>query len=190
MDNIDRALVNALIKPNQYGKIGKDAPMKGVVRLKILDYDTEVKIGEKRIADILVIVRSGSKQIKVVIEVENDRKPDVGEILRKLKRDRRYPTIVVIPKKLEEDAYRFQKSGFYVWYWTATCKWLCRDDTCNKITTSTSSLTPFRCAHCGKGGNFLEWAGIESVEFKEAKNNPTKTYEEYVKARINAWKFV
>jgi len=179
LDNIDRALINALIQPDQYGKIGKDARIKGIVRKQIIDYDTEVDISEKRTADILLIVPSDSKQLKVVIEVENDHKPDVAETLRKLKRDKRYPTIVIIPKELEKDAYRFQKSGFYVWYWTATCRWLCQE--CNGITTSTSSITPSRCTHCKKGANFLQWTDPENVDFKEAENNPTTTYEEYAR---------
>lgn len=180
MANMDRSLINALIKPDQNGRMGKGAPIKGIVRLKIVEWDTEVDIGEKRTADILVNVRSGTKYLKVVIEVENDRKPDVAETLRKLKRDRgarAYPTIVIVPKKWENDAYRFQKSGFYVWYWTATCKWLCVE--CNKMTTSTSSITPNRCDHCHKGANLLHWEEPEKIDFEEAKNNPPTTYAEY-----------
>lgn len=185
MDNIDRALINSLIKPDQYHRIGKKASIKGIVKLKIIDYDTEVDIGEKRTADILVIVQSGSGKLKVVIEVENDRKFDVAETLRKLKRDRLYPTIAIIPKALEKDAYRFQKSGFYVWFWTATCKWLCQN--CKEMTTSTSSITPNRCAHCNKGQNLLRWVDPEDIDFEEAKNNPTRTYEEWMNARTGAW---
>ena len=101
LGNIDDDLIRELIQPDQYGKIGKEAPITRIVGLKIIDYDTEVDIGEKRTADILVIVLSGSKQLKVAIEIENDRKFDVGEILRKSKRQRRYPTMVIIPKKEE-----------------------------------------------------------------------------------------
>ena len=181
ISNIDAALINALIQPDQYGKIGKNAPLKRIVRFGKLDYETEVNIGEKRTADILVTILTKPEYPKVVVEVENDRKFDTPEILRKLKKDnthKHYPTKVIIPKRFKGDAYLFQNSGFYVWYWTAICKWFCQE--CKKITTSTlSSLTPNRCPLCKKGGNLLRWAGAENIKFEEAENNPTKTYEEY-----------
>lgn len=177
MANIDSEIIRALIQPDQYHQIGKDAPVKKLVHLKILDYDTEVDIGKKRTADILLTIRRKSKQHKVVIEAENDRKFDVGEILRKSKRQRRYPTMVIIPKKEERHAFRFKKSGILVCYWEATCKWICRK--CNKITTSASSLIPIKCANCGKGGNFfLRWLEAD-VKFEEDKNNPPMNYEKY-----------
>jgi len=174
--NIDDEIIKALIRPDNYRDIGKDAPIKGLIRLKIIDYDTEVDVGRNRTADILLTIQRESKQRKVVIEVENDRKFDVGEILRKIKRQRHYPTIVIIPKEYESHAYRFQKSGIPVWYWKATCKWLCRS--CDKITTSTSSLTPIRCDNCKKGGNCLRFVGA-AVEFEEDKNNPSIPFEEF-----------
>ena len=189
MGNIDRSLINALIKPDKYGRIGKDAPLKGIVRLKIIDYDTEVDVGKNRTVDILVTVRSGSEQLKVAVEVENDRKIDVAKTLRQIMRDRRYPTIAVIPKVLENDAYRFQKKGFYVWYWTATCKWLCQ--ACDKITKSTSSTTPNRCDNpqCQKGANLLRWIDPENINFEEAESNPTTTFAEFKHAHNTAWVF-
>jgi len=184
--NIDDEIIKALIQPDQYGEIGKEAPIRGLIGLKIIDYDTEVDVGKKRTVDILLIVRKESKQCKVAIEVENDRKFDVGEILRKIKRDKLYPTIVIIPKEFDGHAYRFRKSGIPVWYWKATCKWLCRG--CNKITTSTSSLTPARCANCNKGGNFfLRW--IEAnVKFEKDEYSPSIPYEEYEIRRETAKK--
>ena len=190
LGNIDDELVRELIQPDEYNKIGKEAPIKGIVRVKIADYDTEVDFGKRRTADILLTVQSGSDKLRLVIEVENDRKFDAGEILRKLKKDCRYPTIVIIPKEFERDAFRFQKSGFYVWYWSATCRWLCQK--CNEITTSTSSKTPYKCVtnECKGHENSLSWADLENIKFEEAKNNPTTTYEEYAKAPMAAWKLV
>jgi len=108
--------------------------------------------------------------------MENDREFDVGAILRKIKRGNYYyPKIVIIPKIFQRFAWRFQASGIYVWYWTATCKWLCRD--CNETTTSSSSITPSRCSKCKKGSNFLSWIGIIKVKFEKAKNNPPLSYE-------------
>jgi len=176
--DIDSELINELIEPDQFRNIGKEAPIKSVARQKIIDYDTEVDIGKNRTADILLIVQVGYNEYKLVVEVENDRKPDFGETLRKIKRGKKYPTKVIIPKKFERFAWRFQKSGIPVWYWTGIFKWLCRDPKCNKITTSTSSLTPIRCDHCKSKGT-LEWDGKEKVEFTEAEKNPSINYEEY-----------
>lgn len=176
MANIDDDLINVLHQNNNFW-------IKKIVKFGKIEIEPEANIGSKRTGDILVTIlnypRKGKQ--KVVIEVENDREFDAAEILRKIKRDRRYPTIVIISREFERDAWRLQISGFYVWYWTATCKWLCQE--CNEITTSTSSRTPIRCAHCKKGGNFLHWAGVKSdiqhTYFKEAENNPSLTYEEF-----------
>lgn len=182
LGNIDDDLIREIIQPDQYNKIGKEAPIKGIVKLKIVDYDTEVDIPNRRTADILVTVHSRSDKFRLVIEVENDRKFDVGEILRKLKKSRRHPTIVIIPKKFKRDAFRFQKSGFYVWYWSATCRWRCRK--CNEITKTTSTKTPNKCAtdDCSGRVNSLSWVDAQNIDFKEAKNNPTTTFEEYLRA--------
>ena len=176
MVSIDDELINALIPRDQHSKIAKDAPIKKIVGPKIISYETEVNIGQKRTADILVTVQGRSKHHRVVVEVENDRKFDVGEILRKIKKDKPYPVIVIIPKEFERFAWRFQNSGMNVWYWTATCKWLCRK--CNSITKSTSSMAPLKCSHCQKGNpRDLRFKGIEDEKFEEANNNPTLTYK-------------
>lgn len=184
MGNIDDDIISALHQEN-------NAWIKRIVKFGRIRIEPEANMGSKRTGDILVTILNypRKEEQKVVIEVENDRKFDAQEILRKIKRDTRYPTIVIIPKECERDSWKFQESGFYVWFWTATCKWLCRDNECNKITTSSSSITPIRCTHCRKGGNFLRWAGIENCNFKEAENNPTTTYEEYQseKNRVDAW---
>ena len=178
MANIDDELIKALIRPNQYGAIGKESPLKRLIRLKIIDYDTEIDIGKNRTADILLAVRRKSKQHKVVIEVENDRKFDVGEVLRKIKRNKLYPTIVIIPKRFGGHSFRFKKSGIPVWYWAAACRWSCRG--CNNITISDSSITPNQCSHCGKSGSHvLSWEGVEHVEFEEAESNPSINIDEY-----------
>lgn len=161
MANIDDELINALF-PDEIKKI---------VHNSNINCDTEVDIGENRTADILVTIQ-GKQQ--VVIEVGNDRNFDVGEILRKLKRERKYPTIVIIPKEYERFAWRFQQSKFFVWFWTATCQWVCRK--CDKITKSTTSLTPTK-PNCKDGQNNLQWIEPEKIEFEEAKNNPTETFE-------------
>ena len=178
--NIDNELIRALINPDRYGEIGKDSPLKRLIRLKIIDYDTEVDIDKNRTADVLLVVRRKSKQHKVVIEVENDRRLDIGEILRKIKRVKLYPTIVIIPQKFKEHSFRFQKSQIPVWYWTATSKWSCRR--CNNITISDSSITPNQCNSCSKSGSHvLTWVGVENVKFEEAENNPSINFDEYQK---------
>lgn len=176
MATIDDELVKALIRPSQNGKIVSDSPIRQLVKAEILDYDTEVDFGKNRTADILLIIKKDFKQYRVVVELENDRQFDVGEILRKVKRDRLYPTIIVIPKKFEQHSYRFQKSGIPVWYWSGTCTWRCR--LCNRITSSESSTTPSKCANCNKQGNYaLVWQGTEKVKFEESKENPPVDFE-------------
>jgi len=173
MASIDDELIKALIQPDQSNEIGESAPLKSILRFNKLEYDTEVDVGKNRTADILVtkIYADYKERPKIIIEVENDREFDVGQVLRKLQKDRQYPIIVIIPKEFEDHAFRFQKSGIPVWFWTATCNWICRF--CNKTTATTSSLTPFRCAQCGKGGNTLRWIGVDKVQFEEARNNPS-----------------
>lgn len=183
MTDIDSELINELIQPDEFRNIGKEAPIRKIAGWRIIDYDTEVDIGENRTADILLTVKVESEQNELVVEVENDRKPDFSETLRKIKRGKRYATKVIIPKKFERFAWRFQKSGIPVWYWTGVFKWLCRDCKCRKITTSTFSLTPVRCNHCKKQGT-LEWDSKEKVVFTPAENNPEIDYEKYKPAWV------
>lgn len=178
LTDIDSELINELIQPDQFREIGKEAPIRKVAGHKIVDYDTEVDIGKNRTADILLIIQVGSVKQNLIVEVENDRKPDFGETLRKIKRVKRCATKVIIPKEFERFAWRFQKSGIPVWYWTGVFKWLCRDSECSKITLSTSSFTPIRCDHCKARGT-LKWDGKKKVEFTEVEHNPSIDYEKY-----------
>jgi len=144
--------------------------------MRIIDYDTEVDIGKNRTADILLVVRRNSKEHRVVVEIENDRKFDVGEVLRKIKRDQLYPTVIIIPKQFQGHSYRFQKSRIPVWFWTARCKWSCRK--CEHTTISDSSRTPNQCSKCEKSGSHvLSWIGAEDAEFEEAPNNPSLDFD-------------
>lgn len=171
MVKIDDELIDALIQPDEYNQIGKDAPIKGIIGLKIKSYETEAYIGERRVADILLTVIKDSRDYKVVVEVENDREFDVGETLRKIKKDREYPVVVIIPKEFERFAWQFQKSGIGVAFWTTACKWYCK--ACEKVTTtSTSSITPLKCTKCGKGSNALIFKEIDNTKFENAENNP------------------
>lgn len=171
MATIDDELVNALIQPDEYNQIGKDAPIKGIIGLKIRSYETEAYVGEKRVADILLTVVKDSRNYKVVVEVENDREFDVGKILRKIKKHRDYPAVVIIPREFEHFAWQFQNSGIGVAFWTTTCKWYCK--ACEKVTTtSTSSITPLKCDKCNKGSNFLIFKEIDNTKFENAENNP------------------
>jgi len=136
-------------------------------------------IGTKRNADLLVTVLNDpykGKQ-KVAVEVENDRKVDVDAILRKIKKDQPCPTIAIIPKEHEKDAWRFQESLITVWFWRVRCKWKC--GRCNNVFTTTSSLTPDKCVNCNKGGRF-RFEGVEQNDtpFVEASNNPSMPWEE------------
>jgi hypothetical protein len=168
MANIDDEIINALT-PEILAKI---------VHYGIKDFDTEVAIGTRRIVDIFIQTSQGHQ---LVIEVENDRKFDVGETLRKLKKNMIYPIIVIIPIHFRRFAWRFQKAKMYVWYWTAKCKWVCRR--CNKATLSESSITPNKCSNpsCKTGSNTLQWDIPEKIDFEEAENNPIESYEDFMR---------
>lgn len=150
--------------------------------------EPEAKIGDERWCDLLVTIRKyyGQADQKVAIEVENDRDFDSEEVLRKIKKDQPYPTIVVIPHNEHKYADLFQQSMIRVWYWKAKIKWKC--DLCEDVFTTKSSITPRYCQNSdcktkkGKrtGSNFLVYKGAdpEDVEFVKAKNNPAMPFGE------------
>ncbi len=114
MGNIDDDLINAL-RYNDYTWVKK------MVRKGNIHVLPEEEIGSKRCCDLLVDVLNYDARgtQKVLIEVENDREFDASSILRKIKKDQPYPTIVVIPHSKAQDAWRFQESMIKVWYWKA-----------------------------------------------------------------------
>jgi hypothetical protein len=178
LSNSDDDLVNTLLQPDQFDNIGKNAPIRGLVGLKIIDYKTEEQIGERRFADILLTVIRDSQERGLVVEVENDRKFDVGEILRKIKKNKRYPVMVIIPNKFKEYSWRFHNSDIAVAYWKANFKWVCR--WCNKITKSNSTITPLKCSNveCGKGSNYLDYVGIENPQFERDDKNKEYNFKD------------
>lgn len=155
--------------------------IKTIVKFGNIKVEPEEDIGRNRTVDFLVTILNypGEGEQKVAIEVEGDREFDAEALLRRLKRDRRYPTIIIMPKKNEPDAWRFQVSDMFVWFWTATGRWRCQK--CGGVTTSSSSITPSKCGNdsCTAGSNLLRWLSpIENVDFKPAENNPSLTYRE------------
>lgn len=155
--------------------------IKTIVKFGDIKVKPEEDIGRNRTVDFLVTILNyhGKGEQKVAIEVEGDREFDAEALLRRLKRHRGYPTIIIMPRKKEPDAWRFQESDMFVWFWTATCRWRCQK--CGEITTSSSSITPSKCGNdsCTAGSNLLRWLSpIEDVDFKPAKNNPSLTYRE------------
>lgn len=167
---IDSEISKALLQVDENNVIGKDAPITKIVHSNRLDWEPEADIGRNRTTDILITINSKNySPSEVAIEIENDREFDVEATLRKIKRQTRYPNVVIIPKEYQRFSYLFQKSGIPVWYWTATCRWICRH--CKGITTSSSSLMPSRCQNCEKQG-FLSWSEPENIKFEEADKNP------------------
>ena len=167
--------LNNVLHKNHYAWI------KTIVKYGNIKVEPEEDISRNRTVDFLITILDyhGEGEQKVAIEVEGDRKFDAEALLRRLKRYRRYPTIVIIPKENEPDAWRFQESDMFAWCWTATCRWRCRK--CSEITTSSSSITPPKCKNveCNAGSNSLRWLSpMENVDFKQAKNNPSLTYQE------------
>lgn len=174
LSKIDDDLINILRQYNDGYWIKK------MVYHGKFEVEPEANIGDKRWCDLLVTILGyqENKVQKVAIEVENDREFDASEILRKIKKDQPYPTIVIIPYKKEKDAWRFQESMIRVWFWKAKIKWKCQS--CQSVFQTTSSITPIKCEKCSKGSNFLTYEGVdpEDVEFIEAQGNTTLTFSE------------
>lgn len=145
-----------------------------------IDIEPSAFIGTRRNVDLLVaILNPCARGQKVAVEVENDRDFDVDRVLRKIKKDQPCPTIAIIPKDHEKDAWRFQKSFIEVWLWDVKCKWKC--GWCNSIFTTNSSRQPDKCQNqkCKKGGK-ITFEGIEHDDkpFTQASNNPAMTWAE------------
>jgi len=133
-------------------------------------------IGTKRNADLLVTIYNfpynGNQ--KVAIEVENDYKFDVDQILCKIKKDQPCPTLVIIPKENERDAWQFQENEIKVWLWNVKRKWKCGH--CNGVFATASKKPPSKCLNeeCGKGGEIvLKDFESDNKPFEEAPNNPS-----------------
>lgn len=156
--------------------------LKKIVRHGKIKIEPSGFIGNRRNADILVTILNyhGNKTQDIAIEIENDRKFDVDEILQKIKKDQPCPSIVIIPKEHKKSAWRFQENLIIVWFWNVKCRWKCEG--CNAIFTTTSSITPNKCKGetCNKGSNFLHFDGVEpnNKPFTEADNNPSMTFAE------------
>ena len=180
---IDSELTRALLQPDDNLSIGKAASIRKIISAPHLDWETEVDIGKDRTVDILITVNYRHESPRAIaVEIENDRKLDIEAVLRRIKRQKTYSTVVIIPKEFERHSFQFQKSGIPVWYWTATCRWVCRN--CGKTTTSSSSLAPSKCQHCQKQG-FLSWIEPEKIEFMEAEKNPSLKLKEIPRAQIS-----
>jgi hypothetical protein len=139
--------------------------------------------------DLLVTILNypNGKQ-KVTIEVENDRELDVDAIMQKIKKDYTYPTIVIIPKENEKDAWLFQKNLVMVWFWDFRFKWECRH--CKEVFTTTSSRQPDKCALCGKAGMFVNTDVSPSDNpFLKADDNPHPTFRE-IQAKLHKGFFI
>lgn len=186
MTKIDDEIMNAL-------HYDDNAWLKKIVKFGKLRIEPSGFIGKRRNADLLITILNyhGNQTQQVAIEVENDRKFDVDAILIKIKKDQPCPTIVVIPKEHEKDAWRFQDNLITVWLWRAECKWKCQ--LCEKMFTTDSSKTPRTCKKCKKRTNLFDFEGADSkkIEFEEVNENPSMTYAEIQKklngASVDAW---
>lgn len=151
-----------------------------MIRYGNIDIEPSAFIGSRRNVDLLITILNPSvRGQKVAVEIENDHDFDVDAVLRKIKKDQPCPTIAIIPKEHERDAWRFQKSMITVWVWDVKCKWKC--GWCNNIFTTDSSKQPDKCQNknCRKGGKItLEDIEHDDKPFVEANNNPSGTWAE------------
>jgi hypothetical protein len=138
-------------------------------------------IGIRRNADFLVTILNPPYrgEQKVAVEVENDYDFDVDKMLQQIKKDQPCPTIAIIPKENERDAWLFRENLIKVWLWSVKRRWKC--GYCHSFSTTTSKSPPRECPNesCKKKGNFV-FEGIEhnNEPFVEADNNPSETWGE------------
>ena len=175
---IDDELLIELIKPEQNGKVGKDAPIIRIAgsadiecKLEELDsfYRDHNDVVKKELTyispDITIIKKIGGK---IAIELENDIKWDFGESLRQTKKyKRKFKTKIIIPEEYKRFAPLYENEGIEVYLWKAKRKWQCKR--CETITLNESRVPPKcqnkECKNNSKGD--FELVGLGGTEFKE-----------------------
>lgn len=159
-----------------------------------LDIEPSGYIGTKRNADLLVTILNTPYcgRQKLAIEVESAPDFDVDKILQKIKKDQPCPTVAIIPKACQEDAWRFQKNLIKVWLWDVKFRWKC--NLCKNTFTTISSIQPRKCEKCKKRGD-IEFEEFEQGDkpFVERNNNPVMNWGD-IQAKLkpkhlNAWRF-
>ena len=167
-------LILALLEPQRNGKIGRNAPIIGIVRDGKIEYQLEETVPFFRdvpsrhagrtdlmTPDIIITFRTGKKK---AIELENDIKWDFGSSLRQIKKyQKQFETIIIIPSEYNKYAPLYLNEDIQVFLWTATRIWQCQ--TCGTITEKMGKIPP-KCSECNKKTDHnLE--GIKDVKFEE-----------------------
>jgi hypothetical protein len=175
-----------LLKANNHARLTQ------IIGFGQLDIVPSGYIGTARNADLLVTIRGSpySGRQKVAVEVESDPGFDVDKTVQKMTKDQPYPTVVIIPKEHEKDAWRFQDNLIKVWLWNAKFRWKC--DLCKNTFTTFTTAHPKKCEKCQRGGN-INFDDFECGEkpFIESSKNPAMNWAEIQGKlkHIGAWHF-
>ncbi len=155
--------------------------LKSMIRFGKIKVEPRGFIGTRRNVDLLVTILNYPYrgEQNVAVEVENDYDFDVDKMLQQIKKDQPCPTIAIIPKENERDAWQFQDNTIKVWLWNVKRRWKC--GYCNSVFSTTSKSPPNRCSNenCNKGGKIvLDDIEYDDKPFVEAENNPSETWGE------------
>lgn len=182
---IDDELIHELIKPDRYGKIGKEALIIKIIRNRKIDCRLEESthywkyykkgilngiVDDKykelvKITPDITVYFSDKKRKPIAIELENDVHWDFGESLRQVKKYKgKFPdTMVIIPEEYKRFAPLYK--GFRVYLWKAKRKWQCLR--CGTINDKEGPVQP-KCKKCGnKSRNEFRLVGLKDTEFEE-----------------------
>jgi len=162
---IDDELIYELIKPDRYGKVGKNALIVKIVGNRNINYRLEettsrIPFEEKdftrleilRLAmehlitpDIIIIFPEDNRP-EIAIELENDIAWNFGESLRQIKKYKsKFDDVrVIIPERYEKFAPLYKNEGFRVYLWKAKRKWQCLR--CGIVTVNENRIPP-RCSN-------------------------------------------
>lgn len=180
---IDDELIYEFIKPDRYGKVGKDALIVKVVGTRKIDYKLEEPIHYLETyqsgafvdkepvtmaPDIIVTIPQEHKR-QIAIELENDIQWDFGKSLRKVKKykGKFEDTRVIIPKEYERFAPLYKNEDFRVYLWEAKRKWQCLR--CGTISPKEGPIQSIcKNEECGnKRRNEFRLVGVEDTKIEE-----------------------
>jgi hypothetical protein len=181
---IDDELILALLKPQKDGKVGKDAPIIGMIGAGDIEYkleeidsfylDPEAVIKKEKTyisPDITVFEKSGNMRI-VAVEIENDLKWDFMESMQQVKKYKnKMETRVIIPDDYSRFAPLYKNEGFRVYLWKAIRRWQCLE--CGTEIEKGGHIVPVCPNNKCKNHNPNEFSlvGLKDPTFEEFKES-------------------
>lgn len=182
---IDDELIYELIKPDRYGKVGKDALIVKVVGTRKIDYKLEeptsywerhrgkdlmeIKREVVKITPDITVTLLNQKGKQIAIELENDIHWDFQESLRQVKKYKGEfdDTRVIIPKQYEKFAPLYKNEEFRVWIWKAKRQWQCLR--CGTINEKEGPFPPKCKGKACKSKNLSDYrlVGLKDTKIEE-----------------------